>query len=63
MRTRLRRLLPVVVALLALTGLPAGAPAAGPAYLPPARHVFVINLENKGYDETWGQRTDGASGE
>ena len=24
------------------------------AYLPGAKHVFVINLENKGYDETWG---------
>lgn len=32
-------------------------PAAGtarPGYLPPVRHVFVINLENKGYDTTWG---------
>ena len=25
-----------------------------PAYVPPVRHVFVINIENKGYDETWG---------
>ncbi|MEY9951858.1 alkaline phosphatase family protein [Leifsonia sp. EB34] len=24
------------------------------SYLPGAKHVFVINLENKGYDETWG---------
>ena len=24
------------------------------AYVPPIRHVFVINIENKGYDETWG---------
>ncbi len=24
------------------------------AYVPPARHVFVINIENKGYDTTWG---------
>jgi phosphatidylinositol-3-phosphatase len=53
-RTRIRRLLPLVVVLLALTGLPGAAPAAAPSYLPPARHVFVINLENKGYDETWG---------
>lgn len=22
--------------------------------VPPARHVFVINIENKGYDRTWG---------
>ena len=33
----------------------APAPAAKPAaYLPPVKHAFVINLENKGYDETWG---------
>jgi hypothetical protein len=24
------------------------------AYLPPAHHVFLVDLENKGYDETWG---------
>ncbi|MEP6814113.1 MAG: alkaline phosphatase family protein, partial [Marmoricola sp.] len=24
------------------------------AYVPPARHVFVVNIENRGYDETWG---------
>jgi hypothetical protein len=24
------------------------------SYLPPVGHVFVINIENKGYDETWG---------
>lgn len=24
------------------------------AYVPPIRHVFVVNIENKGYDETWG---------
>lgn len=28
--------------------------AATAAYVPPAKHVFVINIENKGYDETWG---------
>jgi len=27
-------------------------PIAG--YVPPVRHVFVINIENKGYDTTWG---------
>lgn len=27
---------------------------AGPASPPPAGHVFVINLENKGFAETWG---------
>jgi len=32
--------------------VPRAAPTAG--YLPPVGHVFVINLENKGYDETWG---------
>ncbi len=25
-----------------------------PTYVPPVKHVFVINIENKGYDETWG---------
>ena len=25
-----------------------------PSYVPPINHVFVINIENKGYDETWG---------
>jgi hypothetical protein len=25
-----------------------------PSYVPPVRHVFVINIENKGYAETWG---------
>lgn len=24
------------------------------AYVPPIHHVFVINIENKGYDTTWG---------
>jgi len=39
---------------------PAATPAAGPAAArapqlpPPVGHVFVINLENKGFDETWG---------
>ena len=33
----------------------AAAPAKGAATKPPpVRHVFVINLENKGYDETFG---------
>ena len=39
-----------------------GASAAGgphrphrPAYVPKIRHVFVINIENKGYDETFGK--------
>jgi hypothetical protein len=27
---------------------------ARPAYVPAIKHVFVINIENKGYDETWG---------
>nr|WP_246299364.1 alkaline phosphatase family protein [Nocardioides panaciterrulae] len=33
-----------------------GAPAraATARYVPPIRHVFVVNIENKGYDETWG---------
>jgi hypothetical protein len=33
-------------------GAPSAAPIAG--YVPPIKHVFVINIENKGYDTTWG---------
>jgi phosphatidylinositol-3-phosphatase len=29
-------------------------PAPRPAYVPPVKHVFLINIENKGYEETWG---------
>ena len=29
-------------------------PASTAVYLPPIKHVFVINIENKGYDKTWG---------
>jgi phosphatidylinositol-3-phosphatase len=35
-------------------GATAGAAAAPSPALPPVRHVFVINLENKGYTETFG---------
>ncbi|GAB3269889.1 hypothetical protein GCM10027449_04390 [Sinomonas notoginsengisoli] len=61
-----RRPLAVVLAALAVlalaalaivrgaAGQPATADDAAPHYLPPSAHVFVINLENKGYDETWG---------
>ena len=46
--------------LIALTGLvmahgadgATAPPVAG--YVPPVKHVFVINIENKGYDSTWG---------
>jgi len=30
------------------------APVSTAAYLPAIKHVFVINIENKGYDKTWG---------
>lgn len=30
------------------------------AYVPPAKHVFVINVENKGFSATWGDGVDGA---
>ncbi|MCW2773917.1 MAG: phosphoesterase [Nocardioides sp.] len=53
--------LALVISGLALSPAHADRPAEGPAralaaarYVPPARHVFVINIENKGYDETWG---------
>ncbi|ASN51152.1 alkaline phosphatase family protein [Sinomonas sp. R1AF57] len=35
-------------------GQEASAADTAPQYLPASSHVFVINLENKGYDETWG---------
>ncbi|WP_344367569.1 alkaline phosphatase family protein [Arthrobacter humicola] len=44
-------------AVTAATPANAAAPAAttaGQGYLPGAKHIFVINVENKGYDETWG---------
>ncbi|HEX4688921.1 MAG TPA: alkaline phosphatase family protein [Nocardioides sp.] len=28
-----------------------------PAYVPPIKHVFIINIENKGYEETFGAGT------
>ena len=36
---------------------PARARATISAYVPRVRHVFVINIENKGYDQTWGPRS------
>jgi hypothetical protein len=41
-------------AVFAVFGLVAPAGAATGAQPPAIRHVFVINLENKSYDETWG---------
>src|SRR6478736_2936870 len=54
-----RAVMLVAVALIgsALRGLPTGAAVPGksaPAKPPPIKHVFVINLENKNYDETFG---------
>lgn len=47
----MRRLLLAIAAVL----LAAGSLAASPAKAAPKiRHIFVINLENKGYDTTWG---------
>jgi hypothetical protein len=56
-RRRLALAAGLATAVLVLPGLSADAttPATTAAsYLPPAHHVFVVNLENKGYDETWG---------
>jgi len=60
-RVTVRRPLALALSLVlvagALLALVASTPAeAGtrPAYLPPVGHVFVINIENKGYDTTWG---------
>lgn len=38
----------------ALPAATATSQTAAQGYLPGAQHVFVINLENKGYDTTWG---------
>jgi hypothetical protein len=38
----------------AVAGAATTAAVAPSTYLPGAKHVFVINLENKGYDTTWG---------
>lgn len=49
-----------VVAAVALTVTTVSASGAAypsgrrPAYVPAIKHVFVINIENKGYDATWG---------
>jgi phosphatidylinositol-3-phosphatase len=43
---------PSVSGQMASASVSAGAQASGS--LPGAKHVFVINLENKGYDATWG---------
>jgi hypothetical protein len=58
--TRTRALLAAVLAVVGValsfgtaTGTPEQA-AAVSDYVPPIGHVFVINIENKGYDETWG---------
>jgi hypothetical protein len=57
--TRSRVLWPAVCAVLAalvavLLGGNGGSARATGSSLPLVGHVFVINLENKGYDETWG---------
>ncbi len=46
----------VAVLVLALVGVvaPSTAQAATKVKLPPIKHVFVVNLENKSYDETFG---------
>jgi phosphatidylinositol-3-phosphatase len=53
-RSRWVLLAVVVLAVAGLTGSAQARPGTPSPYLPPARHVFVINLENKGFDETWG---------
>jgi len=70
MRARTTPLLRGLAVLFVLGGLTALSPAEAshgatttaalttatrPAYVPPIGHVFVINIENKGYDETWGR--------
>jgi phosphatidylinositol-3-phosphatase len=59
LRTRIARIAGSAVLLGAAaatvgSGSSTAATASRPAYVPPIKHVFVINIENKGYDETWG---------
>jgi hypothetical protein len=56
-----RRSLGAVAAVALLLTVAAAAPAMSSqpatglsAYVPPIKHVFVINIENKGYERTWG---------
>jgi hypothetical protein len=44
----------VAIALLGVTSTVTGLAATKTSVLPPVRHVFVINLENKGFDTTFG---------
>jgi LPXTG-motif cell wall-anchored protein len=53
MVARLGKLLVAVALVLGIASVGGGAPA-GAASLPPIKHVFVIVLENKGFDETFG---------
>jgi len=46
--------LTTLVAVATTASAAAPKPRASASYLPPVKHLFVINLENKGYDETWG---------
>src|SRR5689334_5479685 len=62
-----RRLALALLALVLLVGLapaeavqpatvqPSARAAGTTAYVPKIRHVFVINIENKDYDKTWGK--------
>ena len=56
LRPQARRAVPLLAAaLVAMLLLPGGAAeGAARTTTPPVRHVFVINLENKGYDDTFG---------
>src|SRR3954454_17391967 len=50
----MRRALLLLTAVLALAAGWAGSASASAAGLPPVRHVFVIVLENKGFEDTFG---------
>lgn len=58
-RSRLALLIALVAGIMTVTGgagMSAGAASTTtrPPYVPPVGHVFIINIENKGYDTTWG---------
>jgi hypothetical protein len=59
MRRRSALFVSLVLAVATSTVTATGA-APGPFHLPPVRHVFVVNLENHGFDETFGAQSPAA---
>lgn len=54
MKRRRTHVIALATMVAAVVLVPTGARARPPTLPPPVRHVFIVNLENKGYDETFG---------